>query len=43
MSPIYACPADIIADAALTEDEKIDLVAAWILNTYHAAFEELAR
>lgn len=39
----YACPAEIIADTALTENEKIDLTAAWILETYRAAFEELAK
>ena len=43
MNKIYACPAEIIADNALTEDEKIDLTAAWILQKYRAAFEELAK
>lgn len=36
---------DIEKDTAIemTEDEKIDFVAARILKRYHAAFEELAK
>ena len=30
-------------DLELTDDEKIDLVAARILKKYHKAFEELAK
>ena len=31
------------SDIELTDDEKIDLVAARILKKYHKAFEELAK